>query len=87
MKHSTAMVNELNAAKRLILKHVEVVVDFLMHISGLRKRHKRSGKSRLRFGNLKHGRKGSETFFLKTYGYKPFSLLRKLRITARASLG
>ena len=35
MKHSTAMVNELTAAKRLILKHFELVVDFLMHISGL----------------------------------------------------
>ena len=35
MKHSSAMVNELNAAKRLILTHFEFVVDFLMHISGL----------------------------------------------------
>ena len=34
MKHSIAMVNELNVAKQLILKHFEVVVDFLMHISG-----------------------------------------------------
>ena len=35
MKHSTARVNELHGAKLLILKHVEVVVDFLMHSSGL----------------------------------------------------
>ena len=35
MRHSTAMVNELNAAKRLILKHFELVIESLMHISGL----------------------------------------------------
>jgi hypothetical protein len=35
MRHSTAMVNELNAAKRLILKHFELVIGSLMHISGL----------------------------------------------------
>jgi hypothetical protein len=35
MRHSTATVNELNAAKRLILKHFELVIGSLMHISGL----------------------------------------------------
>ena len=35
MKHSAIRANELHAAKRLILTHVEVVVDFLMHNSGL----------------------------------------------------
>ena len=40
MRHSTAMVNELNAAKRLILKHFELVIGSLMHISGSRLRPK-----------------------------------------------
>ena len=35
MRHSTAMVNELNEAKRLILKHFEIVIGSLMHITGL----------------------------------------------------
>ena len=35
MRHSTAMVNELNKAKRLILKHFELVMGILMHIPGL----------------------------------------------------
>ena len=35
MRHSTALVNELNTAKRLILKHFELVIVSLMHVSGL----------------------------------------------------
>ena len=35
MKHSAVMVNELHAVKRLILTHVEFVVHFLLHRSGL----------------------------------------------------
>jgi hypothetical protein len=35
MRHSTAKVIELNAAKRLILKQFELVIRNLMHISGL----------------------------------------------------
>ena len=34
MRHSTALVNELNTAKCLILKHFELVIGSLMHISG-----------------------------------------------------
>jgi len=34
MQHSIAMVNELNAAKRLILKHFDLVIGILMHIPG-----------------------------------------------------
>ncbi len=37
MKHSTATVIELNAAKRLILKRFGLVIRSLMHISGLTK--------------------------------------------------
>ncbi|WP_288373099.1 hypothetical protein [uncultured Algoriphagus sp.] len=35
MRHSTATVIELNAAKRLILKRFELVIRNLMNISGL----------------------------------------------------
>ncbi|WP_262709463.1 hypothetical protein [Algoriphagus formosus] len=35
MRHSTATVIELNAAKRLILKRFELVIRNLKHISGL----------------------------------------------------
>lgn len=34
MKHSIAMVNELNAAKRLILKCFELVIGSLMDTAG-----------------------------------------------------
>jgi hypothetical protein len=37
MRHSIAMVSELNAAKRLILKHFKLVTESLMHIAGLSK--------------------------------------------------
>ncbi len=35
MSHSIAMMNELNAAKRLILKYFELAIGILMHIPGL----------------------------------------------------
>ncbi|SEG00930.1 hypothetical protein SAMN03080598_02181 [Algoriphagus boritolerans DSM 17298 = JCM 18970] len=35
MRHSTALVNELNAAKRLILKHFKIGIGVLMHIPDL----------------------------------------------------
>jgi hypothetical protein len=35
MRHSTATVNELKAAKRLILQHFKLGIGSLMHISGL----------------------------------------------------
>ena len=36
MSHSTALVNELHVAKRLILKHFGLGIGSLMHIAGLR---------------------------------------------------
>jgi len=35
-RRSTATVKSKSEVKRLIFKHFEIVVDFLMHISGLK---------------------------------------------------
>lgn len=35
MRHGTALVNELNVARRLILKYFELGIGILMRISGL----------------------------------------------------
>ncbi len=49
MSHSTALVNELNAAKRLILKHFKLGIGALMHIPGLTSLPWRKAQPTLKF--------------------------------------